>query len=88
MERDLTLNELAVLTGRHPETLRRLARAGKLPGAYRLGRCWMISRAASDRLRCITACGSETGRPAGSSRQMLSADRPSAEQPRERGMPT
>jgi len=37
MEADLTLQELAAVTRRHPETLRSLARRGKLPGVYRLG---------------------------------------------------
>ena len=51
MRRDLTLQELSDVTGRHIETLRRLARAAKLPGVCRLGRRWLISRRAADALR-------------------------------------
>jgi excisionase family DNA binding protein len=54
MSKDLTIQELARIVGRHPETLRRLARMGELPGAYRLGHCWLISREAADRLRRMT----------------------------------
>ena len=36
MPHDLTIPELAEVVGRHPETLRRLARLNRLPGAYRL----------------------------------------------------
>ena len=53
-EPDLSIYELADLTGRHVETLRRLARIGKLPGSYKLGGKWHISRQMSDRLRNIT----------------------------------
>ncbi len=51
MTTDLTIQDLAAITGRHVETLRRLARMGRLPGVYRLGHCWMISRQAANRLR-------------------------------------
>ncbi len=44
MTQDFTLRQLAAITGRHVETLRRLARAGKLPGAYRLGDRWLVNR--------------------------------------------
>ena len=40
--RDLTVLEFASAIGRHPETIRRLARQGRLPGVYRLGGRWMI----------------------------------------------
>lgn len=50
---DLSLKQLASIVGRHEGTLRRLAREGKLPGAYRLGGTWLISREAADRLRQI-----------------------------------
>ena len=60
MDADLSLVELAALTARHPETLRRLARMGKLPGVYRLGGRWMIARASADKLRSIQPVG--TGR--------------------------
>ena len=53
MTRDLSIRELAALTGRHPETLRRLARLGRVPGAYRLGGRWAISQGAADALRCV-----------------------------------
>jgi len=53
MSRDLTIEELARITGRHVETLRRLARMGQLPGVYQIGRRWMMSQAAADRLRCV-----------------------------------
>ncbi len=53
MQPDLTIHDLAAITGRHVETLRRLARIGRLPGVYRLGRRWMISREAADKLRCV-----------------------------------
>ena len=54
MSKDLTIQELAKVIGRHPETLRRLARMGQLPGIYRLGHCWFISRKAADKLRCLS----------------------------------
>ena len=50
---DMTIQEFARLTGRHVETLRRLARMGDLPGVYRLGGRWMIARASANKLRCI-----------------------------------
>ncbi len=53
MGRDLSFQELAELTGRHVETLRVLARCGRLPGAYKLGGRWAISRAAADALRRV-----------------------------------
>ncbi|HUT10557.1 MAG TPA: helix-turn-helix domain-containing protein [Thermoguttaceae bacterium] len=55
MSKDLTIHDLAKVVGRHPETLRRLARTGKLPGAYRLGHCWLISEQAARKLRCVDA---------------------------------
>ena len=54
---DLTLQQLAELTGRHPETLRRLARMDKLPGICKLGHGWFISKEAADRLRRVPAPG-------------------------------
>ncbi len=53
MDADLTIQGLAELTGLHAETLRRQARKGNLPGVYRIGRRWMISRAAVNRLRNV-----------------------------------
>ena len=51
MDSDIPLSELAQLTRRHIETLRRLARMGRLPGAYRVGGRWMFRREALDDLR-------------------------------------
>jgi excisionase family DNA binding protein len=51
MRTDLTIAEAAELTGLHPETLRRHARKGRLPGAYRLGGVYLIQREAFDALR-------------------------------------
>ena len=48
---DLSMKEFAELTGRNVNTVRKLAREGKLPGAYRLGGSWKITRLAADRLR-------------------------------------
>ncbi|MBM4046732.1 MAG: helix-turn-helix domain-containing protein [Planctomycetes bacterium] len=53
MEADLSIKQLAEVTGRHVESLRCLARMGRLPGVYRLGGRWMISREAADRLRKV-----------------------------------
>ena len=54
MVRDLAISELAELTHRHPETLRRLARTGKLRGVYRLGGRWMIAQENARRFRGLT----------------------------------
>ncbi len=48
---DLTIQDVAALTAVHPETLRRLARAGRLPGAYKIGRQWRIAAEALARVR-------------------------------------
>ena len=50
-QHDMTLMALAEITGRKVETLRRLAKTHKLPGVYRLGGRWMITKEAADRLR-------------------------------------
>lgn len=60
--RDLTIEQLAEVTGKHPETLRRLARCGRLPGVYRLGRDWRITLEAAARLRNLPT---EQDRPEG-----------------------
>jgi len=52
-KQDFTIDELARLVGRHVETLRRLARMEELPGAYKLGGRWAITREAADRLRRV-----------------------------------
>lgn len=62
---DLTLPELATLTGLHPETLRRLARTGRLPGIYRIGGRWLMARAAADRLRQLPTTENEAGAAGG-----------------------
>ncbi len=51
MHTDLTLEELAALIRKHPETVRRLARMGQLPGAYKIGGRWMIAEENARRLR-------------------------------------
>lgn len=48
---DLTIPDLARLLRLSPETLRSLARLHRLPGAYKVGRNWRISRDAIERLR-------------------------------------
>jgi len=49
-ERDLTLEEIARRTGLNPGTLRRIARRGGLPGAYKLGGRWLVRRTIWDAL--------------------------------------
>ena len=44
MKRDYTSTELARLVGVHPDTVRRLARARLLSGAYKVGRQWRFAR--------------------------------------------
>ena len=39
----MMIEKLALETGLHVETLRRLACVGELPGAYRLGRKWLVN---------------------------------------------
>jgi excisionase family DNA binding protein len=51
MKPDLTAAQVAELTGVHPATVRRLARAGRLCGAYKIGRQWRFAREAMERLR-------------------------------------
>ena len=48
---DIPFSDLARITGRHVESLRRMARKGKLTGAYRLGGRWILRREALDFLR-------------------------------------
>ncbi len=48
---DQTIQDVATLMAVHPETLRRLARAGRLPGAYKIGRQWRIAAEALARVR-------------------------------------
>jgi excisionase family DNA binding protein len=42
---------MARLMGVHPATVRRLARAGRLSGAYRVGRQWRFALEAIEKLR-------------------------------------
>ncbi|MCK4376249.1 MAG: helix-turn-helix domain-containing protein [Candidatus Brocadiae bacterium] len=51
MAPDLTVHDVAELTGVHAATVRRLARAGRLPGAYKIGRQWRFAREAIEHLR-------------------------------------
>ena len=50
MQHDLTLPQIAAITGKHVETLRQLARMGKLK-AYKIGGRWLVPREAFERLR-------------------------------------
>ena len=51
MKPDLTVHDVAELTGVHPATVRRLARAGRLAGAYKVGRQWRFAREAIEQMR-------------------------------------
>jgi excisionase family DNA binding protein len=51
MKRDLTVQDVAKLTGVHPATVRRLARVGRLPGAYKMGSLWRFAREGIEELR-------------------------------------
>ncbi len=51
MPKDLTLAEASDILGVHLETLRRAARADKLPGCYKIGGNYRITRRALDKLR-------------------------------------
>lgn len=59
MNTDLTITQVATLTGRSPHSLRRLARTDRLPGAYRLGGLWLIRREALDAIRKGASVGEE-----------------------------
>lgn len=48
---DLSFRELSKITGFHVESLRKLARLGTLPGAYKLGGAWRFRREALDEVR-------------------------------------
>lgn len=50
---DFPLSVLRIATGLHMETLRRLARQDRIPGAYKLGGRWFVNRAAFNRLRLV-----------------------------------
>ncbi len=51
MKPDLTVYDVAKLMGVHPATVRRLTRAGRLPGAYKVGHLWRFAREAIQELR-------------------------------------
>ncbi len=44
MKKDLTIRDVARITGLRDKTLRQLAARGELVGAYRLGHKWLINR--------------------------------------------
>ena len=50
---DYSLQDLALVTNHCVETLRRMAVAGRLPGAYRLGRKWRVNHEMIARLRGV-----------------------------------
>jgi excisionase family DNA binding protein len=56
MTQDYSVRQLADLVGVHPDTLRRLARAGRLPGAYRVGTRWRFAYEAIEELRGQVIC--------------------------------
>ncbi|MBS3764857.1 MAG: helix-turn-helix domain-containing protein, partial [Planctomycetes bacterium] len=51
MQPDLTVRDICKLMEVHPDTVRRLARQDRLPGAYKVGRQWRFAREAIDELR-------------------------------------
>jgi excisionase family DNA binding protein len=51
MRPDFTVQDVADLMGIHPATVRRLARAGRLSGAYKVGSQWRFAREAIAELR-------------------------------------
>ncbi len=53
MKADYTARELARLLHVHPRTVRRLARDGDLPGAYKVGRLWRFRREAVQKMRGV-----------------------------------
>jgi excisionase family DNA binding protein len=56
MTADYSVQELARLVGIGPETVRRLARSGRLRGAYKIGGQWRFAREDVDLLRRPHAC--------------------------------
>jgi len=48
---DMTIGQIAKVTGYAPESLRALAKKGKLPGAYKLGGRWLVNREEFERHR-------------------------------------
>ena len=48
---DLTAKDVAELMAVHPETVKRLARLGRLPGAYRVGGQWRFAREVIEQMR-------------------------------------
>ena len=51
MQHDLSIAELAQVTGLHPGSIRRLATQGKIEGCYKLGGSWRIRRDAISTIR-------------------------------------
>ncbi len=52
---DLTLRDVSRITGYRPPQLRTLARNGRLPGSYKLGRRWLVNRQVFEKVRTGTA---------------------------------
>jgi excisionase family DNA binding protein len=48
---DMTIAQIARVTGYNRESLRRLAKSGKLPGAYRLSGRWLVNKETFDAIR-------------------------------------
>lgn len=40
---DMTIRQISEVVGMHPESLRRIARSGRLAGIYKLGGSWRLS---------------------------------------------
>lgn len=62
---ELTTAEAAELLGVDTSTVARLARAGDLPHARRVGTCWLFDERAVRRLRDKRAGETRPGRPPG-----------------------
>lgn len=56
MLEDLTIEDFAQRIKRHPETVRRMVRAGRLPCAYKIGRKWLINREKFEAIRQGEVC--------------------------------
>ena len=63
MDKDLTIQDLAELTGYTAGHLCQMCRDGKIPGAYRLGRKWLVVKEAWEAFRSGgSSVTGETGR--------------------------
>ena len=54
MRPDYTSQDVAELVCVHPETVRRLAREGRMPGAYKIGSRWRFARERIEEMRRAT----------------------------------